>query len=546
MSTAEKLKQILEGEVDSTTETRQRLSRDASIFTLIPEVVVSPKNVNDVKALVQFASTETKAGRHISLTPRAAGTDMTGGSITNSVLLDFTRHFTGIGEIHNQTIQVDPGVYYRDLEKLTLAHNLVMPSYPASKSICAIGGMVGNNAGGEKSLLWGQVKNFVTKLSVVLADGNEYTIKPLNAIELEEKISQDTFEGRLYKKLLYLIKQNQELIAREKPSTSKNSSGYYLWDVWDGRTFDLTKLLVGSQGTLGIITKVTFRLVPQEPVSKLVVVFLNNLTELGNIVSLIKKHQPSSFELYDDHTLSLAMRFMPDIAKKLGKKSISLAWQFLPELWMALTGGMPKLVLLAEFSANSEDIATQKADQAQKDLQAHFSVKTHTTKSASEAAKYWTVRRESFNLLRNHAHGRISSPFVEDIIVHPEQLPEFLPRLHAIFFRYPSFEYTIAGHAGDANFHIIPFVDLANAKEHDLVLKLSNEVYELIKEFKGSITAEHNDGIAHGAFLHKMYSPEMLALFLEVKKMFDPLNIFNPGKKAQATIADFMKYMRKA
>ena len=154
----EKLKQNFGGEIDASEETRKTFSRDASIFEITPEVVVSPRDVADVRNLVQFASTEKKAGHYIGLTPRAGGTDMTGAAISNSVIVDFTKYLNRVGEVEHKTIHAQPGAYYRDFEKVTLAGNLIMPSYPASKSICGIGGMVGNNAGGEKSLSYGQVR----------------------------------------------------------------------------------------------------------------------------------------------------------------------------------------------------------------------------------------------------------------------------------------------------------------------------------------------------------------------------------------------------
>ncbi len=545
MLDVEKLKQTFKGEILSDEVTRQHFSRDASIFEATPELVVQPTNTEDIKALVNFTTTEKQAGKDVSLTARVGGTDMTGGSISESIIIDFTKHLNQIGKIEGHTIQVEPGAYYRDLEKVTHAQNLEMPSYPASKSICGVGGMVANNAGGEKSLAYGQTVDWVESLDVILSDGNLYTVKPLTEAELTKKINEPTFEGQTYKKIWHLISSNFEAIKKAEPTTSKNSAGYFLWKVWDGKHFDLTKLFVGSQGTLGIITNISFRLAPVEPNSELLVIFLTDLKDLGNIVGRVKNHRPQSFELYDDHTLKLALRFLPDIAKKMGAGIFKLMWQFLPEALMSLRGGLPKLVLLAEFAGQDKTEVTKKAREAEEDIRKNFSAETHITKTEQETEKYWTVRRESFNLLRQHAHGKISSPFVEDIIVHTDQLPSFMPRLNAIFARYPSFEYTIAGHAGDANFHIIPFVDLSKQHERDMVERLSAEVYALIVEYHGSFTAEHNDGVVRGPYLEKMFGPDIMELFRQTKKIFDPLNIFNPHKKVDATMDYYEKHIRR-
>lgn len=540
----QKLKTTFNGNILSDVETKKAFSRDASIFEIVPELVVQPKTTEDIQALVRFTSEEKQTGQDISLTARAGGTDMTGGSVSESIIIDFTKYINTIGTIRDKTVQVQPGAYYRDLEKITHAEGLEMPSYPASKSICGVGGMVGNNAGGEKSLAYGQTIDWVKNLEVVLSDGNIYTLRPLTEAELANKIKEPTFEGQLYKKIWTLISSNSETIKKAEPTTSKNSAGYFLWKVWNGKYFDLTKLFVGSQGTLGIITNITFKLAPVEPNSQLLVIFLTDLTDLGNIVRQVKNHRPQSFELYDDHTLRLALRFLPDIAKKMGSGIFKLAWQFLPEALMSLRGGLPKLVLLAEFAGQTQEVVSQKAKEAEASIRKDFQVETHITRTEAETQKYWTVRHESFNLLRQHAHGKISSPFVEDIIVHPDELPTFIPKLNAIFARYPTFEYTIAGHAGDANFHIIPFVDLSSQTQREMVERLSDEVYQLILEYHGSFTAEHNDGIVRGPYLERMFGKEMMELFRQTKKIFDPLNIFNPHKKIDATMAYYEKHLR--
>ncbi len=541
----EKLKQTFKGNILNDADTKKAFSRDASIFEMTPEIVVQPKTVEDVQALVNFASSAKKEGQNISLTARAGGTDMTGGSISESIIIDFTKYINNIGSIENKTIQVQPGAYYRDLEKVTHAQGLEMPSYPASKSICGVGGMVGNNAGGEKSLAYGQTVDWVESLEVILSDGKTYTIQSLTEAELINKIKEPSFLGELYRKLWHLVSTHYEDIKKAEPTTSKNSAGYFLWKIWDGKMFHPQKLLVGSQGTLGIITNIKFKLTEVQPVQELLVLFVRDFSELGQIVASLKQFQPESLELYDDHTLRLALRFLPDMAKKMGAGIFKLAWQFLPEAFMALRGGLPKLVILAEFTGTDPQKVREKAKQAEHDINRQFKAVTHITKNSAESEKYWTVRRESFNLLRQHAHGKISSPFVEDIIVHPSDLPTFIPKLNQIFARYPSFEYTIAGHAGDANFHIIPFVDLAQKHERDMMLRLSDEVYQLISDYHGSFTAEHNDGLVRGPYLHKMFNPHIMELFRQVKRMFDPLDIFNPHKKVDATMEYFEKHLRR-
>lgn len=343
-----------------------------------------------------------------------------------------------------------------------------------------------------------------------------------------------------------LLNDNYDLIKGAKPSTSKNSAGYLLWEVWDKVRFNLAKVIVGSQGTLGLITRVKFRLVKPKPKSELLVIFLKDLKPLGDVVHTVVGFGPESFESFDDHTFKLAIKFLPDMLKKMKGGVIHLGLQFLPELWMTITGGVPKLILIAEFTGDTEYEARRPMMEAQKAVQEKFGLKTHVTKNIDEAQKYWTIRRESFSLLRQHVHGMHTAPFIDDIVVHPQDLPQFLPRLNEILAQYPKLIYTIAGHAGDANFHIIPLMDFKDASNRMIIPKLSKEVYNLVLEYKGSITAEHNDGLIRTPFLEQMYGFKVYDLFKQAKQIFDPQNIFNPRKKVGGTVEYAMGHMIKS
>lgn len=459
---------------------------------------------------------------------------MTGGPLNTSIIVDVSKHINALHSVNNQQATAQPGMFYRDFEKHTLKHNALLPSYPASREICTIGGMVANNSGGEKTLTYGKTERYVKKLKVILADGNEYEVRPLNKQELEKKISQTDFEGELYKQLFNLIDSNYDAIQKARPNVSKNSAGYNLWNVWDKQTFDLTQLFVGSQGTLGIITEITFSLITPKPKTGMLVIFLRNLDNLAEIVKTTLSYKPETFESYDDKTLKLAVRFLPSLLKQMKAKSLlSLALSFLPEMKMVITGGPPELVLLAEFTGHTQEEVIKQVQTAKQGL-AKYKIKTHVAGSQQEVEKYWTIRRESFNLLRNHTKHKRTAPFIDDIVVRPEQLPEFLPRLDDIMDDY-KITYTIAGHIGDANFHIIPLMDPTREDFDDIIEDLSQKTYNLVLEFNGSITGEHNDGLIRSHWLKKMYGEKVYSLFEQTKQIFDPKNIFNPGKKVHST-----------
>ena len=299
-------------------------------------------------------------------------------------------------------------------------------------------------------------------------------------------------------------------------------------------TFDLTKMIVGSQGTLGLVTEIEFALVKPKQHSRLLVVFLKDMKNLGKVSAEIMKFKPESFESYDDHTFRVAVKFLPQLIRQLKGNVFGLALGFLPELWAVIRGGVPKMVLMAEFTATTAAGAIYEAEQAQKALRV-LGFRTEVTKTVAATNKYWVIRRESFNMLRKHSGKLRTAPFIDDFVVRTERLSEFLPRLYDILDQY-KLTYTIAGHVGDGNFHIIPLMDLHDSKAHKIIEELSVRVYKLVHQFDGSITGEHNDGIIRTPFVKMQYGEEVYALFEETKKIWDSRGIFNPGKKVGGTL----------
>ncbi len=542
----EELQKVFRGDIDETDATRETYSHDASLFEIKPRVVIFPKDRDDVCAAVKFVSENKAQDPTLAITARSAGTDMSGGAIGASIVMDFTRYMGKILQVTKEHAVVMPGCFYRDMEKAGLAIGRIMPAYTASKEINAVGGMVANNSGGEKAIKYGKVENFIESLKVVFSDGNEYKILPLTKSELEKKITEGTFESSIYKNIFDLIQRNLADIKAAKPDVSKNSAGYYLWDVFNDTTgsFDLCRLICGSQGTLGIVTEISFKLVPTEPYANLLAVFMPDIKNLGKVVAEIIPFKPDSLETYDDYSMKLAVKFFFDFFRSLGFfGAIKLGLKFIPEAWMLLTGGVPKLILLVEIAGQNKEEVKVKLTSIMEKIR-HFGYKMHIAASAGEADKYWRIRRESFNMLRKHVHGQRTAPFIDDIIVKPELLPEFLPKIQKEIDAY-KLVYTIAGHAGNGNFHIIPLMDLDSPISVDTILELSKKIYTLVHDFKGSITAEHNDGIIRTPFLKEMYGEKIVGLFKETKDIFDPKNILNPGKKVGGTFEDIKAYIKK-
>ena len=528
------------GDIKDDKDTLSFYSHDASLFEIVPKIIVFPKDSKDISVIVKFVNEHKKDEPSLSITGRSAGTDMAGGAINDSIIIDFTKYLNKVLKVDSTHALTQPGVYYRNFEKETFKHHALMPTFPASRDLATVGGMAANNSGGEKSLEYGKTKDFINHLKVVLADGKEYLIKPIKGKELKAKLAQKDFEGHIYNKIYKLCEDNYDIIKAAKPTVSKNSMGYTLWEVWDKETgiFDLTKLFVGSEGTLGMITEIDYRLVPKKDHSGLLVLFLKDIDDLGDIIPTVLAHKPATFESFDDQTLWLSIRFMPSFLKLLGvSRFIKLLVSLIPD-GLQLLRGIPKLILMVEFTGDSEDEVRSKIIELHKELKikrARYEINGfEEDPSEGSSEKFWVMRRQSFNLLRSKVKDKHTAPFIDDLIVEPKYLVDFLPKLRKIIKKYELFA-TIAGHMGDGNFHIIPLMKLENKKDRAKLLPAMKEVDELVLKYNGSLSAEHNDGLVRGPWLKEQFGQKVYLLFKDVKEIFDKDNIFNPHKKSDAS-----------
>lgn len=547
MNISSELTKIFKGEIDTTDETRDFYSHDASLFELKPQVVAFPKDAADIAAVVKFVIDNKKEHKELSITPRSRGTDMSGGAIGDSILLDISKHMTKMHEITSTHAHVEPGVLYKEFDIRTKEHGSILPSYPASRDLASVGGMVSNNSGGEKSLQYGKTDRYVTELKVVLSDGNEYTVKPITRAELNKKMDKDDFEGNLYRRTFELLDKNYDEIQAAAPKVTKDSTGYHLWDVWNRETgiFDLTKLFVGAQGTLGIVTDIKVKLVPAPKHSGTLICYMKNIDELGEVVPTVLRHKPATFECFDDNTLWLSFKFFFSFIKKLGfVRWLKLAFQLIPD-GLVLIKGVPRLILLIEFSGDSVDEVKQKIHETKLDLEKYSFTYMEEDETEEKSEKFWLMRRESFNLLRSKVHDKHTAPFIDDMVVPPERLSEFLPRLRRIIKKYKLLA-TIAGHLGDGNFHVIPLMKIEDSKERAKLEPAMKEVNTLVIKYGGSVSGEHNDGMIRGPWLKQMYSPSVLGYMKEIKALYDPTNIFNPRKKTDADWDYSFSHIRKS
>ena len=538
------LRAIFKGEVLTYKADRREFSRDASIYEILPDAVLAPKDSEDIQHLVKFINKHKGVYPTLAITPRSAGTDMSGAAIGNSIVLNMTRYFTKIEGIDGSLLHTQPGVHIRDIDPYLAAKKLMLGCIPASRTLCTIGGMVANNSGGEQSIRYGNTERWVRELKVVLADGHEYTVKPLTRKQLEIKLKQNTYEANLYRKVYQLIENNYDLIKNARPKVNKNSMGYNLWSVWDRGTgmFDLTHLFTGSQGTLGIITDIVIEAVPKAAHEGLLLIYLPTLRKLGDIIPAVMKHNPSTFEGFDDITFNLGIKYFSTFRKQLGTKEWLRQQARLTSTIAKFRGDLPSMLLMVEFEGETKQEVYDKISKLHDDLK-HFRLKMDIEGDEVSEAPFWQIRRAALALLRNRIHDKYASPFMDDMVVPPKFTPQFVPELRNVIrtHRLPA---TLVGHFGDGNFHVIPLMDIASEKDQAKLEPAMRALIPIVLKYGGTMAGEHNDGMVRGPWLPAVFGNEVYGLFKQTKEIFDPQYIFNPHKKTDASWEYSMDHIR--
>lgn len=523
---------------------RQQASHDASIYELLPDAIVQPINTADVAQLVRFVLKNKSAYPSLALTPRSAGTDMSGAAIGSSLLVEMTPHFNKIAGLDGTMLDVQPGALMRDIDPILLAADRQIGCVPASRAICTIGGIVGNNSGGEQSLRYGNADHWVRQLEVVLGDGKAYTFKPLTRRQLDRKLAEKTYESNLYQQVFKLIEANYDLVKNARPHVNKNSMGYNIWNVWDRDSgiFDMTQLFSGSQGTLGIITDIQIETVPKAAYSGLLLAYLPSIKYLGQIIETVMTHQPATFEGFDDVTFNLGIRYFKTFRKQLGTRAYLKQQAWLLKSVAKFKGHLPNLLLMIEFEGQNPDEVLTKIINLQTDLK-KYHLKMDVEGSAEKSAPFWQIRRAALALLRNQIKDRYASPFIDDMTVQTQHLTKFIPELRKVIRKY-KLPATIQGHFGDGNFHIIPLMDITGTKDQAKLEPVMRELIPIVLKYGGTMAGEHNDGMVRGPWLPTVFGQEVYHLFKQIKEIFDPLYIFNPHKKTDASWDYSMSHIR--
>lgn len=541
------------GGVSTDKHVLDRYSTDESIFSVRPQVVIQPKSKHDVEIATRVIARETKRFTSLSLTPRAAGTGLGGGSLTDSIVIDMCSHINNIGEVKvtkdKITIACEPGAMWRDVEKRLKRHDAYIPSYTSSKDICSIGGSIGNNAAGPDSLRYGHCADWVEELEVVFTDGNTYTVKPLTFKQYKTLIKEKHEYARIAKSIFTLIEKNEKEIIKNKPKTKKNTAGYALWHVLsDGvenfkkgkGTFDLTRIITGSQGTVGIVTGILMRAIPIEHDSTVLVVPVFDLQDTAKVITKALKFNPISVELFDALTFDLALK-NPDFFKKrlAGLDYYRTMLNMYTTFHVRYGRKTPDFTILITLDKDTVD--KHSVREITKAISFN-KTRARVVSSKLEQEMFWQIRSASYTLSKLQDPNKRPAAFLEDMTVPPENLSKFFVEIKKLFREF-NVTSAIHGHGGNGHFHFYPLLDFTQKTTPILVEKMAERFYNTAIKYKGNICGEHNDGIIRTPFLDKIFTKEMLEIFKKTEHIFDPDDIFNPGKKVNPRF-DIKKYMR--
>lgn len=525
------LQEHVSGEVLTSAEARRYFSTDASILTMAPGAVVYPRGTADVRKVASFCWQLAERGHRVPITARGRGTDLSGAAIGKGIMTVFPAHMNRILELDTKQrmVRLQPGVTFRSLQDVVQTHGLFLPPYPASYDYSSVGGAIANNSAGEKTVKYGSMRDYVANLEVVLANGDVIQTKRLSKRELNKKKGLTSLEGEIYRQLDGLISDNwDELQAykNERIGLSKNSSGYALSDVKrkDG-SFDLTPLIVGSQGTLGIVTEAILLLEPFMPATTLAVVECHDLEAAEAAVEKILPLQPSTLEMVDGSLLNALQKSSPALLKGV------------------IESPYPDIVLLVEFDDASERKQRSKAKKVQSAMKGLAS-SVRIANGFEEQETLWAIRRSAAAVMTKAEGGKAAIPIIEDGVVPREKFKLLLNGLYALLKKH-HLDVAVWGHAGDANLHVQPMIDLSQLGDRQKAFRLMDEYYRLVIKLGGSISAEHNDGRLRTPYLELQHGKHMYGLFAETKKIFDPHDCLNPGIKFHTTTKDIVSHLRE-
>jgi FAD/FMN-containing dehydrogenase/Fe-S oxidoreductase len=520
------LRRHIQGEVRFDPTARRLYSTDASIYQIEPLGVVIPRTVADILTTVQVA-----AEMHIPLTARGGGTSLSGQSIGPGIVLDCSKYLDAILDVDPaaHVARVQPGVVLDQLNRALAAHGLQFGPDVATASRANLGGMIGNNSAGARSIVYGKTIDHVRRLGVVLSDGSRTEVGPVSAAEWDRRAATRSLQGAIYRAVRQVVHENAAEIRRHFPRILRRVSGYNLDALLDeaggSRHVGLERLLVGSEGTLAVVIEAELSLVPRPKVRGLLVPHFASLAAATDAVAACLEFGPSAVELLDGMLLDLA------------RGNLSL------KDTMAAVQGRPAALLMVEFSSNDPAEVADRVARLRQRL-GEVPGLTVAVPALDPALRdpLWNLRRAAMPLLLGRHGDRKPVTFVEDTAVAPARLPEFVARFRELLRRHGT-DGAFYGHASVGCLHIRPMLNLHDPADVTRMRRITEAVTDLVLEFEGALSGEHGDGLARSEWNRKMFGPVIYEAFRRVKHAFDPHNLLNPGKVVDApAMTEHLRY----
>jgi len=526
----------LDGDLFTDEALRVMYATDASAYRELPLAVSRPRHSKDIRILIKFA-----AEKGIPLIPRAAGTSLAGQVVGNGIVVDISRYMTEILEINadEKWVRLQPGVILDELNIVLRPYGLFFSPETSTSNRCMIGGMIGNNSCGSHSLVYGSTRDHLISVKGFLSDGSEVEFGPLDNGGLEEKLKSEGLEGAIYKQLVGMmnVQENQKSIQNEfpDPRVARRNTGYALDELLNSSLFgvdspeytdfNLARLIAGSEGTLLFITEAVLHLDPLPPPVKLLVpVHLNSVMEAirANLIAL--KHNPVAVELMDRTILECTRG---NISQNRNRFFIS---------------GDPGAILIVEFAAESDNDNLGRATAMEAEMKGQ-NLGYHFPKIlGSDISKVWALRKAGLGVLSNIKGDGKPVSVIEDTSVRVDLLEDYIADFNQLLDEF-NLKCVYHAHISVGELHLRPVLNLKSQKDTELFHTLALRTAQLVKKYRGSLSGEHGDGRLRGEFIPLIVGENNMRLMKEIKALWDPEGIFNPGKITDSPpMNSFLRY----
>ena len=503
------LKEQIEGTVLTDTFSLGMYATDASVYKITPEVVVLPKHEEDVKVALQWAKEH-----HLSILPRGAGTSLAGQTVGKSMVLDFSKFFHEILEINAEEkwAWVQPGIARDDLNAILASYGLHFAPDPATSSRANIGGMIGNNSSGTKSILYGKTVDHVLELKIILADGTPLHLKPFDPASYLEKSQLPNREGEIYQGVKSLIDSNEEEIQARFPKVMRRVGGYNLDEFVGKENWNLSKLLCGSEGTLAVTLAAKINLEPLPKYKSVCVVHFHEVLEAIRAVNVMLPFQPAAIEILDKTVVSLS------------KKNLETRPR------THFIEGEPAAILIVEFYGDDpEDVLDRPKNMIETLKAQNLGYAYPLFPQGSDYEDVWVIRKKGLGLMLGIKGNKKPLAFIEDAGIPTEVLPQYIDRALKVCAKHKT-EVAMYAHASVGVIHLRPILDLRLQADIARFKAIAEDTFELVKEYGGSWSGEHGDGLVRSPFNEAYFGKEIYGAFKSIKQLFDPENRMNPGK----------------